>query len=314
MSPAGYLHEVGFYSSDDEFKDLICPFALDGIRNGEPVVFAYDPYKTALLQNSLPASWAITYVSDASPYATPPRALAAWRAVVEHRLALGAPRVRIAGNVPHPGYGCSYAGWDRYEVALDRALGDLPIWAPCLYDVRIAPADVLALAARRHRHLLDRSGVHRFNDSFEEVSALADFLVPPSDPLTATTPATELIDPTPSLLRQVVRDLARGMLSPSRRGDLELAVSEAMTNALVHGEPPVVVRAFVGADRVIVDINDRGNGPKDPLAGLFPVGDERAESGRGLWIAHQLDLDVTMLVADGFTLRVRAERDLAAAR
>ena len=36
--------------------------------------------------------------------------------------------------------------------------------------------------------------------------------------------------------------------------------------------------------------------------------DVGACSGRGLWIAHQLDLDVALTVADdGFTVRLRAD-------
>ncbi|MDA8297504.1 MAG: hypothetical protein M0004_13140 [Actinomycetota bacterium] len=86
-----------------------------------------------------------------------------------------------------------------------------------------------------------------------------------------------------------------------------------MPRGTARPTPGASPSGFVGADRVIVDINDRGAGPDDPLVGLLPAGDETAESGRGLWIAHQLDLEVTMLVEDGFTVRVRAERDLSAA-
>lgn len=32
----GYLHQVGFHDSDEAFRQLICPFALDGIQAGDP--------------------------------------------------------------------------------------------------------------------------------------------------------------------------------------------------------------------------------------------------------------------------------------
>src|SRR5579859_2527825 len=99
----GYLHQLGIYSSDDEFLALVTRFALDGLEAGEPVVFAYDPHKVGLLQRWLPDTPYITYVTDTGPYAAPAKALLAWRRVVEDHLAAGAPRVRIAGNVPHPG-------------------------------------------------------------------------------------------------------------------------------------------------------------------------------------------------------------------
>ena len=144
----GYVREIGFYSSDQEFHDLITPFAFGGLEAGEPLLFAYDEHKTCLLRDWLPDDPGFTYIPDAGAYATPAKALGSWRRLVEQHLAAGAPRVRIAGNVPHPGYGQPYSGWDRYEAAIDRALGDLPVSAPCLYATRIAPVEVLETALR----------------------------------------------------------------------------------------------------------------------------------------------------------------------
>lgn len=304
-SAEGYLHELGIYASDEEFRDLICPFALGGLAAGEPVVFAYDAAKMALLQEWLPESPNISYVTDTAPYATPGRALAGWRRVVEDHLAAGATRVRIAGNVPHPGYGRPYAGWDRYEAAIDRAWGDLPVWAPCLYDARIAPIDVLETAMRRHRRLVAPDGTHRLNDAFEPSDRLSDFLTPQADPLEAATPTIELTDPTPAAARAVV-GYAAEELDDGQRDDLVLAASEAVTNALLHGAPPVTVRIWIGDGRVVVNVHDEGVGPTDPLAGLLSGGVD-TESGRGLSLAHQLGIDVA-LIADqrGFTLRLRA--------
>ncbi len=304
-----YLHQVGFYDSDEAFGNLICPFALGGIEAGEPVVFAYDPYKMDLLRGWLPDSPNITYITDTGPYATPTRALIAWREVVEGHLAAGAPRVRIAGNVPRPGYGRPYAGWDRYEAALDAAVGDLPVWAPCLYDTRIAPPEVLDAASRLHHDVLDSDGTHKSNRSFQAVRRLADFFSAPVDPLEQTAPALELVGPTPAQVRATVRQLSAGLLRLGQGHDLVLAASEAVTNALIHGVAPVTVRIWIGEDRVVVAVHDEGDGPADPLVGLLPHTDKGTSSGRGLWIAHQLDIDVALFAAGtGFTARLRADR------
>lgn len=309
----GYLHQVGFYGSDEAFCDLICPFALDGIKAGEPVVFAYDPYKMSLLRDRLPASPHITYVTDTAPYAAPARALIAWRKLVEAHLAGGAPRVRIAGNVPHPGYGRNYAGWDRYEAALDDAMGDLPVWAPCLYDTRIAPSEVIEAARRLHHDVIDSDGTHRCNDAFEAVGSLADFFSPPPEPLEQTAPAVELVDPTPAQARAAIRQLTAGLLGPCTEQDLVIAASEVVTNALVHGVAPVRVRVWVGEDRVVAAVHDSGAGPSDPLVGLLPSNDSGTSLGRGLWITHQMDIDVALsAVGTGFEVRLRADRDRAA--
>lgn len=310
----GYLHQVGFYDSDEAFGELICPFALDGIEAGEHVVFAYDPYKMDLLRDWLPDSSGFTYLTDTGPYATPARALVGWRRVVEAHLAQGAPRVRIAGNVPHPGYGQPYAGWDRYEAAIDDAMGDLPVWAPCLYDTRIAPPEVIDAARRLHHDVIGSDGTYHSNEAFEAVGSLADFFSPPLDPLEQTPPAVELVDPTPAEARAAVRQLTAGLLGLGQGQDLVTAASEAVTNALIHGIAPVRFRIWIGEERVVVSIRDEGTGPADPLVGLLQRTDEGALSGRGLWIAHQMDIDVALFsVGAGFTVRLRANRSDAVA-
>ncbi|HET9059565.1 MAG TPA: sensor histidine kinase [Acidimicrobiales bacterium] len=305
----GYLHQVGFYGSDDAFADLICPFALGGIEAGEPVVFAYDPQKVELLRRWLPATGDVTYIVDTGCYATPARALVAWRKVVEQRLSEGATRVRIAGNVPHPGYGHPYAGWDRYEAAFDAAMGQFPVWAPCLYDTRIAPAEVIDAATRLHRELIERDGARRPNGCFDEVRSLSEFFPPPPEPLEATAPAKELLDPTPAVARRAIRQVIEGVVAQDHADQLVLAASEAVTNAMLHGARPVLVRIWRGDDRVVVHVHDEGGGPSDPLVGLLPGPDELGTGGRGMWIAHQLDIEVALMVGmPGFTVRLRAQR------
>lgn len=305
-----YFHEVGFYGSDQDFADLIVPFANEGLTNDEPVVFAYDEHKTSVLRDLLPADPAITYITDNAAYASPAKALSEWRALVERRVAAGASRVRVAGDVPHPGYGTSYAGWDRYEAALDRVMCDLPVWAPCLYDTRITPADVLARARSLHQHVREPDGSRRANDDYRSPSGLGDFLPPEPDPLELLTPTFEVWDPSPRGARDVVRFLVANKISAEREEDLVLAVSEAVTNGRLHGQAPVVMRCWSADGRVVINVVDRGTGPKDPLVGLLPQSDHTAMSGRGLNIVHKLDLDVSLSVTDdGFKVRLREELD-----
>jgi anti-sigma regulatory factor (Ser/Thr protein kinase) len=313
MTPAlvdGYVHEVGFYASDEEFADLILPFVHEGIETGEPVIFAYDEHKTNLLHDWLLDSAAVTYITDAGPYATPAKALGAWRALIQQRLADGARRVRIAGNVPHPGYGISYAGWDRYEAAVDHALGDLPVWAPCLYDARIAPVDVIERAKSLHHHFRERDGSRRANERYRPPSRLAEFLAAEADPLESTGPLFALANPVPQAARDAVRRALAGRLRTDRVDAVVVATSEAVTNALMHGVAPVSVRLWRDELRAVVRIHDCGPGPADPLAGLLALQGNGAESGRGLWIAHHLDIDVALIAgSDGFTVRLRVDLD-----
>jgi anti-sigma regulatory factor (Ser/Thr protein kinase) len=87
-----------------------------------------------------------------------------------------------------------------------------------------------------------------------------------------------------------------------------IGVTEAVTNAQRHGRPPVTVRIWAAGDRVVVTVHDTGRGPADPLAGLVPVPSSTPgrHLGLGLWVTHQLDIEVTLRHAsDGFTVRLR---------
>jgi anti-sigma regulatory factor (Ser/Thr protein kinase) len=59
---------------------------------------------------------------------------------------------------------------------------------------------------------------------------------------------------------------------------------------------------------MVVTVHDTGPGPADCLAGLVPAAGSTADRrlGLGLWVIHQLDINVTLRRADdGFTVRLR---------
>src|SRR5438874_925404 len=111
----GHFHEAGFYASADEFIALIVPFVVDGVAAGEPVVIGYDDLKSTLLRSALRARMhdKITFLADRRLYATPSRAIEAYRKLFADFTARGAQQIRIAGDVPHPGNGQRFEGWDR---------------------------------------------------------------------------------------------------------------------------------------------------------------------------------------------------------
>lgn len=305
-----YRHEMGLYSSEAEFVDLLVPFARDGLAGGEAVVLAYDPVKTAALQRWLPPSDTLAYVTDTAPYERPGAAIATWKRLINERLAAGVARVRIAGDVPHPGSGRPYAGWDRYESAIDAAWGELPTWARCLYDERSAPANVLRRAASCHRRMIDRSGEPSDNPAFVQRRRLAQYLPPHPHPLEAGPPNIELHEPSPAMARATLGSIASGKLTGTERDDMLVAVSEAVENAFVHGESPVVVRIWADPDEIVVHVSDSGPGPDDPLAGLVPPPQGAVPRGRGLWLLHRLNVAVELLARpDRFTVRIRAGGD-----
>ena len=307
----GHDHHAGFYASDDEFRALIVPFVEEGIEAGEPVITGYDDRKSDLLRGWVDDSAAITFLTDPSLYATPAAAIANYRRIVEQRVMAGAKQIRIAGDVPHAGNGGRFDGWDRYESAINTLWDDLPVRSACLYDINTVSPQFKDVIERTHPHFLTPAGERRVNERYEDPSTFVG-LHAEVDPLEATTPIVNLDQPTPAEARQAVREVAHSRLDSITLADLVLGVYEAAANAELHGQAPTGLRIWVAPDRVVVRVRDSGQGPTNRNAGLVrdttnPTG------GLGLWVTHQLDLDVDLIVAtDSFTVRLRAQRATSA--
>jgi anti-sigma regulatory factor (Ser/Thr protein kinase) len=210
--------------------------------------------------------------------------------------------------VPHPGLGAPWDGWCRYEAAINDLLDDVAIWSLCIYDRRITPEAVLADVERTHPHLLAVDGSHQRNDRYQDPTTfLRTMAPPPLDPLETGPPAVELVDPLPSTGRQAVRDIAKQTrLHDNDIDDLVTATSEAITNAIKHGRPPVTLRLWAMPERIVVTVNDQGDGPQDPHAGLVPRHDAaNGPGGFGLWLIHQLTSAAAYTHdTDGFTIHL----------
>jgi anti-sigma regulatory factor (Ser/Thr protein kinase) len=304
----GHFHEAGLYRSGAEFAALIVPFAEEGIAAGEPVIIGYDDRKSGLLRSWLTDPSAVDFVGDKSLYATPGRAIATYRRLFEFHVAMGAGQIRIAGEVPHPGNGGRFEGWDRYESAVNTVWQDFPVWGRCLYDTSTTPAPVLDIVERTHPRIVSPSGERRPSDRYQGASEFEGLPYTP-DPLEDSTPLVELVNRPAADARHALAQIGRGHIPATTLDDLLIGVSEAVTNAQRHGRPPVTVRIWATAGRIVVTVHDTGRGPADHLAGLVPapsnISDHRL--GLGLWAMHQLDIGVALRhTDDGFTVRLRS--------
>lgn len=305
---AGYFHEAALFGSEEELLDLVMPFLLGGVEANEPTLVALDDRSTAVIEAAMGGTPGVMFLPNASQYDRPALTIKRYRQVLEGYVADGVAQVRAVGSVPHPGVGAPWDSWMRYEAAINGALADLPLWGLCAYDTRTTPDYVLEDVERMHPHLATFDGRHTVNARFVSPEAVvADRPPPVPDPLEARPPAVLLIDPTQSAARQAIRSVSNYSEVDERTvDDLLIGVSEAVANALAYGRPPVVVRAWTSPDRVVVTVTDQGPGPADPLVGLTPVPGQML-GGFGLWIAHQLCADVSLVASDdGFTVRLTA--------
>lgn len=302
---AGHFHEAGFYSSDAEFRALIVPFAEEGIAAGEPVIIGYDDRKNSLLRSWLTDPSDVEFIADGGLYASPARAIATYRRLFEFHLAMGAGQIRIAGDVPHPGNGGRFEGWDRYECAVNTVWQDFPVWGLCLYDTTTAPTAVLDVVRRTHPRIVSPGGDRHPSGGYQHTAGFQGLAVAP-DPLEQAKPVIELTGGSPAEVRRALAQAGRGLVREAVLDDLLSGTSEAVNNALLHGRVPVSVRIWAAPGGIVVRVHDSGPGPADRLAGLIPPADG-AGYGLGLWLAHQLDIDVALIYEDhGFTVRLRA--------
>ncbi|MFI1994490.1 anti-sigma factor RsbA family regulatory protein [Actinoplanes sp. NPDC020271] len=303
---AGYFHETAFYDSDEQFLGVIVPFFADGLAAGEPVISAFAPANQGLVRGVFGSGSGIRFLDGDEHYSRPAGAIRGYRKLFREYVAGGADQIRVAGDVPHPGVGSPWDWWARYEAVVNHAYHDFPVWGICPYDTRTAPPDVVAEVRRTHPHVA-HAHRHADNPAFEDP---AEFLRARSDtwrdPLEQHRPALDLFAPSTSQARAAVARVAAGLPAEDLNG-LLLAVSEAVTNALIHGLAPVTVRAWTGPGRVVVTVTDAGPGPRAPYAGLLPADRPAGSGGLGLWISHQVCAFVGMHRGPaGFTIRLIA--------
>ena len=144
-------------------------------------MLGYDTGKCDLLRAVLPQPATVAFLGDSSLYATPACAIEAHRHEFERHLSAGAEQIRIAGDVPHEGNGGRFAGWDRYESAVNAVWEDYPVWSRCLYGATTVSDDVRDVVERTHRRLVAPDGSAAPSPRYQEVQ---DFraLPPPVDP------------------------------------------------------------------------------------------------------------------------------------
>lgn len=301
------VHAVGFHSSDDTFVQRFAPFCEDGLRSDHPTVVRVDKRKADLLRMALDDPDDLLFLDPSDEYGHPVGAL---RSVLQlhQQHAAGTNRpLRVLGELP-PLQGLARDVWMRYEAAFNHHVGPLSVHALCVCDERRVTGDLRRHVLRNHHAVVDEDGTHRPNTSFVPPEAFGggDSGEPACDPLEQEPPAAHLTDPTPKEARHAAERLARRAgLGTLPTDSLLHGVTEVVTNAVLHGRPPVELWAWTAGGRVVVAVRDAGDGPRDPFAGLLPKEQLEKESGRGLSITHQLCPETTLSRSrEGFTVRM----------
>jgi anti-sigma regulatory factor (Ser/Thr protein kinase) len=301
---SGLAHELLLHTSTDEILDFVIPFAQDGMAAGEPTLLAVRPETAATVLDSLGPSPYLTVLPVIGQPGRPASDLRGTDAMLAD-YAAKAPRVRILNQEPivpaeH------WHEWRRLEAVVNLALAHHNAWAVCLYDRHALTDDQAEDLCATHPFMWS-VGQHRPNDRYQDPHRfIAAHGNAPPDPVEQTAPTVELTDPSPATARATVTGCTQHSGLPVAEIEgLILATNEAVVNAIVHGQPPIVLRIWAQPDEVTVTVTDTGTGPTDPFVGLVPP-DTAEGRGLGLWISHQL-VDVThRRHPDGYTIRITA--------
>lgn len=302
----GYRHGVLVHDTDKELDDAVRAFVARGLASGADVMVHAARARVDQVRTALEAHPRLTFGVDEELYEEPMRTLFAYqRTLAERAEAPGARELWVTGTLPLGRNLAEQAAWHRYECAVDEALGRFPFVALCTYDTRTRPDWVIAAALATHGDIDARLG-ERPNPSYVEpaVFLATPLAAPPTAPATAPT-VTAIVSDRDDLpvVRSLVEAVAQRHSAVSRRTieQLLVAVSEVVSNGLVHGRPPVRAELWAEVGRLTCVVEDAGGGGLDPMTGYRHPGGARS---LGLWAARQLVDDLVISDVAGGGCRV----------
>ena len=179
--------------------------------------------------------------------------------------------------------------WARYESTLNVALADAPLRFICLYDRSALPEDILGHGRGCHPELVLDAGVACPCAAFERPEEFVRDL--DADGAADAEGRVRYEIPFKGdhhAFRELLTALAVECgLSADRAEELVLATNEVVTNAVIHGEPPIDARCWVADGDFVCEVADGGPGVADPFAG-WELPDPGAPGGWGLALARRI--------------------------
>ncbi len=309
VTPAtsGFRHDALFFSSPDDLAAATVPFAQEGLAAGDAVVVTASPATADVIRTAVDDD-RVRVVPWAEAYARrTPAAVTGMRRLGDELTATGAHHVRVVGETDFGRTERDWLEWQRYEAVVNQALAGWPLWGLCLFDTTRLPEQVLESVARTHPTVV--TGRSRTpNPCFVDPAEYLRGMPVPVEPLQGSAPrlaVDDVVDPI-ALRHAVAAELAAVRGPREVVEDFLLAVDEMTSNALRHGAPPVGLRLWASADRLVCTVTDSGPGLDDPFAGYGPAhGDDLSRGGMGVWLARQLCDHVDISSGpDGATVRL----------
>jgi anti-sigma regulatory factor (Ser/Thr protein kinase) len=294
-------HNAFVYSSQHEYVERSVAFLRDGLAAGEGAIVANTRSRLAVMREALDGdAGAVTFVDVGAAYTRPARTLAAYHDVYARELRR-AGSVRAVADVqfgPDPG---EWDVWTGYEAVFNRSFAHLPVWVLCSYDADGIPDPVLEGVWRTHPQVL-AGDAWSTGEHYEEPEGVVRSVLREPERLEGLRRVALGAGTVEEVRERVARELAAERVDEQRAIDMLLAVTEVAANAIEHGDGIAALRVGRSEGRFVCEIDDRGPGFDDPLAGYLAP---RAGVGAGLWVVRQTAWHLEFLrAAEGFTARI----------
>lgn len=298
----GLEHPAFFYSSPEEYLDGTVPFLEAALSAAEPAAAAVPKPNLECLRRALgPAAERVMLIDMTDAGANPGRIIpGVLRAFAD---AHKGHRVRIVAEPIWPGRSeLEYPACVQHEALVNLAFNGRPVTKLCPYDTEGLSPRAIEDARATHPLVIDRTGRHP-SDQYDPARILADYNRPLAPaPRTAIERVAER--ETLDNARWFATSYGRSVgLSGTQLIDLEIVITELLTNSIQHGGGVGTFRIWNEESRLVCEVSDSGH-LTDPLAGRMPT-DESQGHGRGLVLVNEIvDLFLVHTSPHGTTMRI----------
>lgn len=279
----GLRHEALVYESDEQLVERVAPFLRGGLEEG-PTIAVLTRRHWSLLREELGSDAdGVAFTDCADFYIRPVDVVAAYDATMTDLLASGATSARVTGEIPLQPTRDAWSEWISYEAIFNRALADRPAHVLCVYGTENVSDDVIDAVWQTHPHV-EASSAGSHPDYRDPRDVVASEAGKPASTLDLRTLA-----PTddPLEFRELLAAELTAVGAPRAKVmDMLVAASEVFENARLHAGGASRVRAGLVDGWFVCEIEDRGPGLDDPLAGYLPPRSEHPR-GEGLWVARR---------------------------
>jgi anti-sigma regulatory factor (Ser/Thr protein kinase) len=276
-------HDALLYRDPGHLRAVTGEFARAGAAAEEPLLAVLPSPTLAVVSDVLESSGVVLEVLDAGEAGRNPNRLIP---TVLQWLADRPDRSRILSESIWPGRDeVEMAECLRHEALVNHALGSEPVSLLCPFDAAHLDGEILAGAEMTHPRVIDETGL-RPSVLFGDPLVLARGENWPQREPVAPVCELSFDGDLWALRRRLEQVELLAELPPQRREDLVLAVNEAASNAVRHGDGTCRARIWRDGGRIVCEISTTTS-IDDPLAGRRRP-DPDAISGRGLWLINQL--------------------------